>query len=88
MRKVLSRLKLYIINWFLLLDLAINTLLGGSPRETLSSRMGKSREEGHCALCKWICNFLDLIDEDHCKKSIDVHRGDWTGAGKNRNVWR
>ena len=85
-RKVLRRAGLYFLNLFLMLDLAVNTVLGGDPRETLSSRMGKQAHEGDCRVCAWICSLLDRIDPEHCKKSIDRNRGDWSGA--DRNVWR
>lgn len=56
----------YLQNILIWLDIGINTLLlGGSPYETLSSRIGKRRDKGDrwaCGLCKW----LDRIDARHC----------------------
>lgn len=86
LRKFVSRFWLYILNWILLVDLIGNTLLGGDPRETLSSRMGKQMQEGDCVLCGWICYLLDRLDPDHCQASIDPHRGDGSGP-RDRNVW-
>lgn len=86
MKKIAERAWLYVLNWILLADLAANCLLGGDPRETLSSRMGKQRRERDCTVCKWVCRALDWLDPDHCEKSIDLSRGDW--SGRDRNVWR
>lgn len=78
--------KMYLFNWAILLDLAVNTLIGGSPRETLSSRMGKAVAEDRCVLCKGICWLLDLVDPDHCQKTIDPHRGE--DSEHDRNLWQ
>jgi len=78
-------LKTYLVNWAILLDLACNTLIGGTPRETMSSRMGKAIAEDRCVFCGWVCWALDKIDPDHCAKSIDHYRGE--DSGKDRNLW-
>lgn len=87
LRTGLRQTWLYVLNWILLVDLVANCLLGGDPRETLSSRMGKQLQEGDCKLCGWICYVLDRLDPDHCQASIDPHRGDGSGAERDRNVW-
>ena len=76
---------LYLGNWAILLDLAVNTLIGGSPRETLSSRMGKAIAEDRCYLCKGVCWLLDLVDPDHCEKAIDPNRGE--DSERDRNLF-
>jgi hypothetical protein len=63
-------MKQYLLNFLLLLDEAGNTLTGGDPGETISSRAGKAMQEGKrwgCMLCK----FLNLFQKDHCLKAID-----------------
>lgn len=65
--------KRYAWNVLISLDQLANTLLGGYPDETLSSRMGKRVDS--CKICKLMCKLLDLIDKDHCKKSIERDEG-------------
>lgn len=50
-----------------------NTLLGGMPDETLSSRMGRTPQ---CRVCRFICRLLDLIDPRHCADAIQSERND------------
>lgn len=61
--------KVYILNILLWLDIGINVLLfGGSPYETISSRVGKQQANG----AKWACIFcklLDKLDTRHCENS-------------------
>lgn len=64
----------YLLNFLILLDEFGNTLTGGDPGETISSRAGKAMLEGKrwgCVLCK----FLNLFQNDHCLKSINVDDG-------------
>lgn len=70
-------MKQYIWNLLVSIDQLFNTILGGFPDETLSSRMGKhiAKKENKCLLCKYICRFLDLFEKDHCKKSIEKDEG-------------
>ena len=65
-------MKRYIWNLLISIDQLINTLLGGYPDETLSSRMGKRTD---CKVCFFICKFLDLFQKDHCYKSIEKDEG-------------
>lgn len=65
----MSALKQYLWNVLYLLDLALNTLLGGDPRQTLSARMGRDIEAGRCMVCKRLCWVLNLIQKDHCTKA-------------------
>ena len=62
-------MKRYVFNILLWLDIGINTLIfAGSPYETVSSRVGKRREDGDRWAC-WLCRQFDKIDQRHCDKS-------------------
>jgi hypothetical protein len=66
--------KRYFWNVLISIDQLANTLLGGFPDETLSSRMGKRAREGDSfAIC--FCKVLDVFDKDHCAKSIEEDEG-------------
>ncbi|TFE30846.1 hypothetical protein [Cohnella luojiensis] len=67
-------MKQYVWNLLISIDQLANTLLGGSPDETISSRMGKRAIKGD-RLGRLICRFLDLFDKGHCKKSIEEDEG-------------
>ena len=44
----------------------------GNRKETISSVLGKNQRDGTLtALGNGLCKLLDIIDKDHCKKSID-----------------
>jgi hypothetical protein len=50
-------------------DQLVNAATGGDMDETISSRAGRLRKEWRgwaCLLC-WV---LDMLDKDHCNKSI------------------
>ena len=59
----------YFYNIASVLDRVINTALGGDPRQTLSSRMGRDIALGRCRACGWICAGLNLIQLNHCAKA-------------------
>ena len=65
----MNSLAQYILNWLQLVDQAINVMLGGDPRQTISARMGRNIALGRCRLCRPICALLALIQRDHCAKS-------------------
>lgn len=65
----------YFWNFLIALDQLVNTILGGDPDETVSSRMGKNIRAGKCKLCKIICLLLNRIDPNHCDKSIESDEG-------------
>lgn len=67
-------MKQYLINFALFLDEGLNTLTGGDPGETVSSRAGKGLKEGKTWACV-LCRFLDLFQKDHCLKSINPDDG-------------
>lgn len=67
-------MKRYLWNILLVIDESFNTLAGGDPGETISSRAGKAMQEGKrwgCVLCK----FLNLFQKDHCLLSIEPEEG-------------
>lgn len=70
-----AKVSLYFWNFLVAIDQLANTLLGGDPDETMSSRMGKNVRAGKCKLCKVICYFLNKIDPNHCEKSIEPDEG-------------
>jgi hypothetical protein len=61
----------YIRNMLVGIDQLVNTLFGGDPDETLSSRMGKSQ----CRVCRLICRLLHFLEPKHCEKSIELDEG-------------
>lgn len=65
----------YLANILIWLDAGLNVLLfGGSPYETISSRIGKRRDKGDrwaCVLCRW----LDWFDARHCSTTQTDDRG-------------
>ncbi len=67
--------KRYLWNILISLDQLANTLLGGDPDETISSRMGKHVAKRSCPFCIFMCKLLNLIDKNHCRKSIEEDEG-------------
>lgn len=62
------------LNVLISIDQLGNALLRGDPDETISSRAAKAEVRGKrwgCLLCK----FLDKLDPDHCKKSLELDEG-------------
>jgi hypothetical protein len=68
--------KRYIWNLLISLDQLMNTILGGFPDETMSSRMGKHVAKKDCPFCNFVCKFLNLFQKDHCVKSIESDEGE------------
>ena len=64
----------YVWNILISIDQFFNTVLGGDPDETISSRAGK--KQGTQTWAKALCWFLNKIDTNHCKKSIEEDEGD------------
>ena len=65
----------YLWNILVSLDQLVNTILGGYPDETISSRAAKAKLKGKawgCILCKW----LDGLDPGHCDKNIELDEGE------------
>lgn len=63
------------------LDLLGNTLTGGDPDETISSRSGKAQAHEQAEDPKrwgWgcrMCSFLAVFQEDHCEKAVQRNKG-------------
>lgn len=82
-RPSLSRSDLvrYVWNLLIAFDQGVNTLFGGDPDETISSRMGKwaRNQENNRGLKKpiyWVANkIVELFEKDHFKKSIEEDEG-------------
>ena len=73
-KEKLRLFKRYLINILVALDQLLNTIFGGDPDETMSSRAGKDRDRGRIVGCI-LCKFLDIFERDHCTKSIERDRG-------------
>jgi len=62
-------------------DKYCNALRFHDHRETISSCLGKSRFHGHPPVFNWLFldvivgEMLDVVDPDHCRKSIDWEVG-------------
>jgi hypothetical protein len=63
----------YVYHILVALDQLLNTIFGGDPDDTLSSRLGRDRDSGHIVGCV-LCKFLDIFENDHCTKSIERNR--------------
>lgn len=72
-----TKLGRYVWNILIALDQFINTIFGGDPDETISSRIGKitSTRPESCRFCVFLCKVLHKIDPDHCNKVIEKDRG-------------
>lgn len=72
----MRKIKRYLWNVLISIDQLINTvLLAGAPDETISSRMGKHVAKKDCPACNLLCWLLNLIDKNHCQKSIELDEG-------------
>lgn len=64
----------YFWNFLISIDQLANTILGGYPDETLSSRLGKlARKKQPFSMC--MCRILHFFDKGHCEKSIEEDEG-------------
>lgn len=75
----MKKLNRYGWNLLITIDQFLNTILGGDPDETMSSRFGKWMLSPHTgwrkSLAYFICNILNLFEECHCIKSIEKDEG-------------
>lgn len=69
-----SNMKKYFWNVLVSLDQLGNTLLGGYPDETISSRLAKLKRKGN-KVGVIGCKILDKIDKGHCEKYIELDEG-------------
>ena len=65
----------YVFNLLIAIDQLANTILGGSPDETISSRASKDQLKGR-KWAIWLCWALNKIDADHCQESTEADEGD------------
>jgi hypothetical protein len=66
-------MRAYFWNVLIAIDQFLNAITGGDPDETISSRAGK-RRQSHKWAC-YLCKFLNWLDTNHCKKSIELDEG-------------
>lgn len=61
----------YILNVLIALDQLINTLIGGSPDETLSARAYRNEQQGKVLgkVFRPVIDFIFWFDKEHCKTS-------------------
>lgn len=64
----------YLANVAISVDQLANTLLGGDPDMTISTRMGRAIRNGRCHLCRPVCWLLGKIDKDHCARADKAER--------------
>lgn len=79
----MKRAKTYFWNILISIDQFFNTVFGGDPDETISSRLGKwSRDGRHkndtgrkiiWKITNWV---VEKFEKDHFKKSIEEDEGD------------
>jgi len=71
-----NKLRHYISNLFVSVDQLLNTILGGDPDETISSRLGKSYYDSRPA--RILCAVLSYVFREprHCRKWIEHDEGD------------
>ena len=63
-------IKQYLFNLVTLLSIALNTLLGGYPKEMLSERSGRAHRAKGKFWLRDVINFLFFWDEDHCEQTL------------------
>lgn len=56
------------------LDQLVNTILGGDPDETVSSRAAKAAAAGRPWGCI-LCRLLDKLDPGHCARVVEMDEG-------------
>lgn len=63
----------YLIRLLVALDQLANTILLGSPDETISSRVGRAALRGNwiALRCECAINALFFWDSDHCRRRIE-----------------
>jgi hypothetical protein len=64
----------YLWNLLVSLDQFVNTVAGGDPDETISSRAAKAEAEGKRWGCI-LCGLLNRIQKDHCQRSLEPDEG-------------
>ena len=65
-------MKLYFYNQLISIDQCINTILGGAPDQTISSRCWKHREHWAAAMAVRFIDWLfSWYEDEHCRKSYE-----------------
>lgn len=70
----MALLKRYLWNLLLALDQFVNTLAGGDPDETISSRADKAQRAGKAWGCV-LCRLLSKLQKNHCRQSVEPDEG-------------
>ena len=70
----MKKITKYARNLIVAVNQLVNTVLGGDPDETISSRSGKARAAGKRWGCV-LCRVLDFIDKKHCADAISLDEG-------------
>lgn len=65
----------WVWNLLVSIDQLGNTLLGGDPDETISSRSAKAAQAGYW-WGRLVCHILSWFDPDHCTKSLEPDEGE------------
>ena len=69
----------FVKNVLVVLDCLGNTLTGGDPDETISSRSGKAQAyEQSVGRWGWgcrLCSFLATFQKDHCQTAVNRNKG-------------
>ena len=68
----MKKLKKYLKNILISIDQFINTLFGGDPDETISSRCHKYKNR---KICRFICRMLEKLDNGHCERALEKDEG-------------
>jgi len=81
MRKIKQTVRKYLLNILISMDQTTNTITGGDPDETISSRLGKIerwhdfRIPWYLPLTRFLVWLLNKLDPAHCQKSIEEDEG-------------
>ena len=67
-------MKTYLLNNAIAFDQQVNTLLGGSPDETLSARAYRTEQQGKVfgRFFRPVIDALFFFDPDHCRKAYNA----------------
>lgn len=83
MKKIKEGFLKYIWNILQAIDRLINTILGGTDKEYLSSRFYRYKDKTRIAMFFYI--ILNKLDKDHCEKAYEDAQ---VGFDPNDAVWR
>lgn len=60
--------KQYFLNLLIALDQGVNTVFGGDPDETISSRLWRHRDN---PVAGFFVRLLNVVEPDHCQNSLE-----------------